>query len=119
MGGRDAVYARMLRYSARPEEIARAAGEGQEVIVYTPSAPSFGGCKAHNKNVRLLAKPPGTSFSSVRSRKVAAHLIATCVDSRYDGPRSAYGRALARAEELRLSLSDPLVQLYHMTREEG
>lgn len=88
------------------------------VEIYTPSAPSHGNARAYvrNRNVWVLvidkdklAARGQTEVRNINSPAIVErHNIATEVDSRYWGPRSRYGQAMAKAEELVYSLRDSL-----------
>jgi hypothetical protein len=74
------------------------------VRLYCPHAPASGRAQAwvRNRNVHVLVVAGSTgSIGSIRSRNIVGqYTVATRVDSRYDGPRSAYGQAIAEAEVL-------------------
>lgn len=76
-------------------------------MIYTPCAPSHGKARAwvHNINVWVLVVAAGAAVRNIRSPGILErHAVATEVDSRYCGPRSAYGQALARAKTLAAEL---------------
>ena len=66
--------------------------------IYTPSARSS--TSHHVRNVDVWAVlAPSDWHGTIRSPLIAAkHQFASRVDSRYRGPRSAYGRAMASAQ---------------------
>lgn len=74
------------------------------VQIYTPSARAHGEARkwVRNRNVHVLVvTADGYPVRSIRSAAIVAdYTIATEVDARYDGPRSAYGRAVRRADRL-------------------
>jgi hypothetical protein len=93
-------------------------GMMKKVEVYTPSAPAHGNAKqwVRNRNVWVVVHENG--FGCINSPSIIErHCIATEVDSRYTGGRSAYGQALQRANKLARKLkikivkADPLLAL--------
>lgn len=78
------------------------------VQLYIPSAPSRGAAAAWVRNVNVWvivvdkeaqARRGRTDIRNINSPEIVErHNFGTEVDSRYDGPRSKYGQALARAE---------------------
>lgn len=80
------------------------------VIIYTPSAPSHGRARGwvRNVNIHVLVVDADrwTGTSTIRSPAIAEqHTVAWGVDSRYTGPRSTCGQALAAASELAETLA--------------
>ena len=75
-----------------------------EMVIYTPSAPSHGRARGYvrNRNVWVLIIDSTLgALKNIRSRCILKKIrIATEVDSRYNGPNSAYGQAIARAESI-------------------
>lgn len=77
--------------------------------IYTPSAPSHGHARKYVRNVNvwvvgLMENNP--NFKIITSPTIKEkYMIEREVDSRYDGSKSRYGKALARAEEKMEQLS--------------
>lgn len=74
------------------------------LVIYTPSAPAHGIAKKYcrNRNVWVLEMPDGVSRPTcIRDPRITRRIrIATEVDSRYSGPRSAFGRAMNEANNI-------------------
>lgn len=77
--------------------------------IYTPSVRVHGAARSFVRAVDVyvigIDDAIGT-FGNIRSRCIVArHQIARSVDSRYHGPRSAYGQAMAEARALLADLT--------------
>lgn len=78
--------------------------------IYTPSAPSHGKARNYVRNRNVWVLVVDESVLEARGQDyirninspaiVERYNIATEVDSRYWGPKSRYGQAIARAEAL-------------------
>lgn len=75
-----------------------------EMVIYTPSAPNHGKARGYvrNRNVWVLIVDSSLGIvKNIRSRCILKKIrVATEVDSRYNGPKSAYGQAIERAEAI-------------------
>ncbi len=86
-----------------------------EARPHNPCAPSHGKARQYvrNKNVWIVLVPKGAPpVTTLKNKHILdSWLVAREVDSRYSGPRSAYGRANKRQDELLALLRSPRVQL--------
>lgn len=75
-----------------------------QTVIYTPAAPAKGRARqwVRNRNVWVLIVDFTLgSLNNIRSRCILKKIhVASAVDSRYNGPNSAYGQAIARAEAI-------------------
>jgi hypothetical protein len=79
------------------------------VRIYTPSAPSHGAAKQWVRNINVWVVVHAGPIGNINSRSILRrYSVATEVDSRYAGPRSACGQALARAERVAAQVRDSI-----------
>jgi hypothetical protein len=93
-----------------------AVAHGAIAVAYCPTAPARGtvrngGAFRRPRNVHVCAVwPTAQRIARIDSRSVlAATQVAASVDSRYSGPRSAYGAACATADARLAALARPAV----------